>query len=53
MLGISLAMLVGSALLMLRLSPGGSFPSPLSQEEEKKISHAVAKWRYLRSQRPC
>ena len=36
MLGISLAMLVGSALLMLRLSPGGSFPSPLSQEEEKK-----------------
>lgn len=36
MLGISLAMLVGSVLLMLRLSPGGSFPSPLSQEEEKK-----------------
>lgn len=36
MLGISLAMLVGSALLMLRLSPGGLFPSPLSQEEEKK-----------------
>ena len=36
MLGISLAMLVGSALLMLRLSPGGSFPSPLSHEEEKK-----------------
>ena len=36
MLGISLAMLIGSALLMLRLSPGGSFPSPLSQEEEKK-----------------
>ena len=36
MLGISLAMLIGSALLMLRLSLGGSFPSPLSQEEEKK-----------------
>ena len=36
MLGISLAMLIGSALLMLRLSPGGSFLSPLSQEEEKK-----------------
>ena len=36
MLGISLAMPIGSALLMLRLSPGGSFPSPLSQEEEKK-----------------
>lgn len=36
MLGISLAMLIGSALLMLRLSSGGSFPSPLSQEEEKK-----------------
>ena len=36
MLGISLVMLIGSALLMLRLSPGGSFPSPLSQEEEKK-----------------
>lgn len=36
MLGISLTMLIGSALLMLRLSPGGSFPSPLSQEEEKK-----------------
>lgn len=40
MLGISLAMLVGSALLMLRLSPGGSFPSPLSQEEEKNISRS-------------
>ena len=41
MLGISLAMLVGSALLMLRLSPGGSFPSPLSQEDEKKY---LAQW---------
>ena len=38
MLGMSLAMLLGGVLLMLRLSPGGSFPSPLSVEEE---------WRYL------
>lgn len=36
MLGVSLAMLLGGALLMLRISPGGSFPSPLSAEEEKK-----------------
>lgn len=27
MLGMSLAMLLGGVLLMLRLSPGGSFPS--------------------------
>ncbi len=36
MLGASLAMLLGGALLMLRISPGGSFPRPLSAEEEKK-----------------
>lgn len=36
MLGVSLAMLLGGVLLMLRISPGGSFPSPLSAEEEKK-----------------
>lgn len=36
MLGMSLAMLLGGVLLMLRLSPGGSFPSPLSAEEERK-----------------
>ena len=35
MLGMSLAMLLGGVLLMLRLSPGGSFPSPLSVEEER------------------
>ena len=36
MLGMSLAMLLGGVLLMLRLSPGGSFPSPLSVEEERR-----------------
>lgn len=36
MIGMSLAMLLGGVLLMLRLSPGGSFPSPLSAEEERK-----------------
>lgn len=36
MLGMSLAMLLGGVLLMLRLSPGGSFPSPLSAEEERR-----------------
>ena len=36
MLGVSLAMLLGGVLLMLRISPGGSFPSPLSAEDEKK-----------------
>ena len=33
---MSLAMLLGGVLLMLRLSPGGSFPSPLSVEEERR-----------------
>ena len=36
MLGMSLAMLLGGVLLMLRLSPGGSCPSPLSVEEERR-----------------
>ncbi len=36
MLGISLTMLLGGVLLMLRLSPGGSFPSPLSAEDERR-----------------
>lgn len=36
MLGITLTMLLGGVLLMLRISPNGSFPSPLSAEEEKK-----------------
>lgn len=36
MLGTSFAMLLGGILLMLRLSPGGSFPNPLSAEEEAK-----------------
>lgn len=36
MLGMSLAMLLGGVLLMLRLSPGGSFPIPLSAEEERR-----------------
>ena len=34
MLASALMMLIGGALLMLRLSPGGSFPSPLTKEEE-------------------
>ena len=33
---LALAMLLGGVLLMLRLSPGGSFPSPLSVEEERR-----------------
>lgn len=36
MLESALMMLLGGMLLMLRLSPSGSFPSPLSAEEEKK-----------------
>lgn len=36
MLGTSLMMLLGGFLLMLRLSPGGSFPNPLSAEEERE-----------------
>ncbi len=36
MLGISLTMLLGGVLLMLRLSPGGSFPNPLSAEDERR-----------------
>lgn len=36
MLGTTLAMLLGGMLLMLRISPGGSFPSPLSVQEEQK-----------------
>ena len=36
MLGMSLAMLFGGVLLMLRLSPCGSFPSPLSAEDERR-----------------
>lgn len=36
MLGTSLMMLLGGFLLMLRLSPGGSFPNPLSAEEESE-----------------
>lgn len=36
MLESALMMLLGGMLLMLRLSPNGSFPSPLSAEEEKK-----------------
>lgn len=36
MLGISIAALLGGVLLMLRLSPNGSFPGPLSAQEERK-----------------
>lgn len=36
MLGTTLAMLLGGMLLMLRINPGGSFPSPLSAQEEQK-----------------
>ena len=42
MLGVSLAMLLGGVLLMLRISQGGSFPSPLSAEEEKKYLEQMA-----------
>ncbi len=41
MLASALMMLIGGALLMLRLSPGGSFPSPLTKEEE---SMYVQRW---------
>ena len=34
MLASALMMLIGGALLMLRLSPNGSFPNPLTKEEE-------------------
>ena len=36
MLTSTLIMLLGGVLLMLRISPGGAFPPPLSAEEEKK-----------------
>lgn len=36
MLESALLLLIGGALLMLRLSPNGSFPNPLSAEEERK-----------------
>lgn len=36
MFGLSFAMLFGGVLLMLRLSPVGTFPSPLSAEEERE-----------------
>jgi RNA polymerase sporulation-specific sigma factor len=35
MLQSAFMLLMGSAFLMLRLSPGGSFPKPLSEKEEK------------------
>lgn len=35
MLAETLALLLGSVFLMLRLSPNGSFPSPLTAQEEK------------------
>lgn len=35
MLESAFLILMGSAFLMLRLSPGGSFPKPLSEKEEK------------------
>lgn len=41
MLQSALMLLVGGTLLMLRLSPGGSFPKPLSPEEE---SEYLEKW---------
>ncbi len=41
MLSSALTMLIGGMLLMLRLSPQGSFLSPLSAEEEKQC---VEKW---------
>lgn len=41
MFGLSLAMLFGGVLLMLRISPGGAFPNPLSAEEEKEY---LSRW---------
>lgn len=41
MLNAALMMLLSGALLMLRLSPNGSFPRPLSPEEEKEY---LDKW---------
>ena len=36
MLYSTLMLMMSSAFLMLRLTPGGSFPRPLSAQEEKK-----------------
>ena len=36
MLENAFSLLAGSLLLMLRVTPGGSFPRPLSREEEEK-----------------
>jgi len=41
MLNAALMLLLGGALLMLRLSPNGSFPRPLSAEEERDC---LEKW---------
>ena len=40
MLYSTLMLMMGSAFLMLRLSPGGSFPRPLSEAEERKYLEA-------------
>ena len=40
MLYSTLMLMMSSAFLMLRLSPGGSFPRPLSEAEERKYLEA-------------
>ena len=40
MLYSTLLLMMSSAFLMLRLSPGGSFPRPLSAQEERKYIDA-------------
>lgn len=40
MLYSTLMLMMSSAFLMLRLTPGGSFPRPLSEAEERKYLDA-------------
>ena len=40
MLYSTLMLMMSSAFLMLRLNPGGSFPRPLSEAEERKYLEA-------------
>ena len=45
MLGMSLAMLLGGVLLMLRLSPGGSFPrNVLVEHNLRLVAHIIKKY---------
>ena len=42
MLYSTLMLMMSSAFLMLRLTPGGSFPRPLSEAEERKYLDACS-----------